>query len=47
MLPSLATLAIVSTLIMMGMRVSVHLYRSGALGVKPLRLLRHVKPAVA
>jgi hypothetical protein len=36
MLPFLVTLAIVSTLIMTGMKVSVRLYRSGALGVKPL-----------
>jgi hypothetical protein len=47
MLAFLIVLAIVSSLIIMGMKVSVRLYTSGALGVKPLRLLRHMEPAVA
>jgi hypothetical protein len=47
MLPFLITLVIFSTLILVGMRVSLHLYASGALRVKPLRLLRRFKPLVA
>ncbi len=47
MLSFLVVLAIVSSLIIMGMKVSVRLYTSGALGVKPLRLLRRMEPVVA
>jgi hypothetical protein len=47
MLTFLIMLAIFSTLILVGMRVSLHLYASGALRVKPLKLLRHLKPLVA
>jgi len=47
LLTSLVTLATVSTLILVGMKVSLHLYASGALRVKPLRLLRRLKPLAA
>jgi hypothetical protein len=43
----LIMLVIFSALILVGMRVSLHLYASGALRVKPLRLLRLLKPLVA
>ncbi len=39
----LIMLAIFSMLILVGMRVSLHLYASGALRVKPLRLLKRLK----
>jgi hypothetical protein len=42
----LIMLVIFSALILVGMRVSLNLYASGALRVKPLRLLRLLKPLV-
>jgi hypothetical protein len=47
LLTFLVTLTILSTLILIGMMISLHLSTSGALRDKPLRLLRHLKSLVA